>query len=210
VFRRKEERKAKEYVRQTLEAVNPSDSSVEEKLESLEDNEQFKMILADTQREMDVEEVQQPLIGHYAPLKRKLIYLYVSGGYTTNQMSRILGVAPQTVRNWLRLEDVKAAIEQYQMEEDAIVSSSLKALRMKAVKTTDELLDSDNDMVRAMVVRDVLDRTGHKAVEKKEVNVNLTYEQRLQMILNGDGESKDMNVENVDYSINGEEPQSGK
>jgi hypothetical protein len=41
-------------------------------------------------------------------------------------------------------------------------------------------------MVQAILIRDILDRTGHKAVEKKQVDVNVTYEERLKKLIDAD------------------------
>lgn len=198
---KQEERKAKQYVREEL-AQNIVDLSLEEQIEYAKD--EFEQIIANEQKNIEIMEVQLPMIGKYAALQQKLTHLYLSGNYTQCQIAKILRVTPGTISRWLRLPQIKQAIEVYQQEEDAIINGSLKALRMKAINKASELMDDDNSMVASIMVRDVLDRTGHKATEKKEVNVNLTYEQRLQMIMNDSKEEeKSVNnvVDNVDYSV---------
>lgn len=71
------------------------------------------------------------------------------------------------------------------MKEDKIISAQLKALRSKALDKADELLDSKNDMVKAIIIRDILDRTGHKPVEKQEIKIEASYEERLKQLIEG-------------------------
>jgi hypothetical protein len=123
----------------------------------------------------------------YNLLKRKLVSLFVSGRYTLREMSRILFVSEKTLSLWLREEKVRDAISRYQLEEDAIIQASLRALRVRAITKAGELMDgAENEMVQAILIRDILDRTGHKAVEKKQVDVNVTYEERLKKLIDAD------------------------
>ena len=46
-------------------------------------------------------------------------------------------------------------------------------------------MEDDNSMVALQAAKDALDRTGHKPTEKKEVQVNMTYEERLNQLING-------------------------
>jgi hypothetical protein len=94
-------------------------------------------------------------------------------------------------------------ITDYQSEEDRVINASLKALRFKADEKQAELLDSQNDMVASQVAKDILDRTGHKAVEKKEVSHHFTFEQKLQQILNPDTQIEEKIVD-AEYAINGD------
>jgi predicted transcriptional regulator len=174
---------------------------LEEQIEYAKD--EFEEIMATEQKELDLTKTQIPLISRYSALKNKLVHLFLSGQYTQSQIARILNVSPSAVYNWLSSPEVKKAIEAYQQEEDVIINSSLKALRSKAIQKASELMDADNEMVASIMVRDVLDRTGHKAAEKKQVDINMTYEQRIQMLMN-DEKEVDKNIENVDYTINGE------
>jgi transposase-like protein len=198
---RKEVKKAKEYVREEMSSISSSDLSLEESIALAKT--EFDKIIEEEELDIAKEEVVFPVIGQKPALQRRLINLYLSGNYTVRQMAQIIGVAHSTICKWLREPQIREAIEKYQQEEDMIVNASLKALRMKAIQKASELLDADNEMVQSIMVRDVLDRTGHKAVEKKEVTHNITYEQRIQMLLNGD---EDKTVENVEYTIDGETP----
>jgi hypothetical protein len=53
------------------------------------------------------------------------------------------------------------------------------------MNTLGELMDSQNDLVALNAAKDVLDRTGHSATQKQEVNVNVTYEERLRQLIEG-------------------------
>lgn len=124
-------------------------------------------------------------------LKQKFITMYCSGLYTHKEIARILGVSPNTISHWLRHEEITTAIEAYQKEENLVVDTSLKAIRMKAVNKLSELLDASNEMVQLQATREILDRTGHMAVQKQEVNVNVSYEERLRNLV----------VEGVDFEV---------
>jgi transposase-like protein len=200
---KKEEKKAKQYVREEMLTITPSDLPLEEQIAVAK--KEFDKIIEQEEKNIKREEAEFPMIGQKPALQRRLIHLSLSGNYTQRQIAHMLGIAESTVWKWLREPQVREAIDKYQHEEDMIVNSALKALRMKAIQKASELMDADNEMVQSIMVRDVLDRTGHKAVEKKEVTHNITYEQRIQMLLNGDDEDK--SIENVEYSINGEEPE---
>lgn len=118
-------------------------------------------------------------------LKQRLVHLYVSGYYNTRQMARILMVSEQSVRKTLKEPEVQNMIQAYQDTEKELVDQALKALRMRAIETQSELLESDNDVVRANVSKDILDRTGHKAKEEKKVEINVSYEERLKALVSG-------------------------
>jgi transposase len=199
---KKQIKKAKEYVREELDSVKAGDISLEEQIALAKT--EFDRIIEQEEKDIEKETIELPMIGQKPALQRKLVHMYLSGNYTTRQMGQILGVSNVTIGNWLREPAVREAIAKYQQEEDMIVNASLKALRMKAINKASELLDADNEMVQSIMVRDLLDRTGHKAVEKKEVTHNITYEQRIQMLLNGDDDEK--TIENVEYTIDGKMP----
>ena len=115
---------------------------------------------------------------------QRFCHLYLSGAYRQTQIAQLLHVSIHTVRNWLRNPRVRSAINQYQAEEHELVLHRIKALNMKAIDKLDELLDSDIDGIKYQAVRDVLDRTGHKATVKQEVDINIrTYEQTIKELV---------------------------
>lgn len=118
-------------------------------------------------------------------VKNRLVYLYVSGMYSIKQIASILCVSPGTVRNILKDEEVLNKINDYLAEEKSLVEGRIKTLSIKAIETVNELMDSDDDSVRLNASKDVLDRAGHKPSDKQEVNVNVSYEQQMNQLLEG-------------------------
>lgn len=118
-------------------------------------------------------------------LKQRVAQLYVSGAYNIRQIASILMVSEATVKRLVKDSDVLDMVLTYQDEEKQIIDTRIKAIRNKAVDTMDELLDSDDDSIRLQVAKDILDRTGHKEKEQKDINVNISYEQQLQQLAEG-------------------------
>lgn len=124
-------------------------------------------------------------IANLEPKYRRLINLYISGAYTISQIATTIGVAPNTVRAWLAKPEVKEAVNAYQLEETDLVTQGLKALRLKAMHKMSDLVDSNVDGIAWQAAKDILDRTGHKAVQKKEVDIEIkTFEQQLMEVMN--------------------------
>jgi transposase len=181
---KKEIKKAKEYIREEVDSIeNAYMLPVEERIEKAPD--EFNALMEKFKDELDQYESENTKFSSNNVLKHKLVHLYVSGRFTNTQIARMIGVHPGTITRWLAQDEIKDMIERYQVQEGIIVDSSLKALRMKAINKMSELMDSDNDLVALQATKDVLDRTGHKAVEKKEIKVEMTYEERIKNILQG-------------------------
>jgi DNA-binding MarR family transcriptional regulator len=189
------EKKAKAYVREELKEVESLPAlPIEQQIEVA--SEEFAQEMAKETDRLNKIDAEGKLLTRFAPLKYKLVHLFITGQYNNTQIARILGVDRQTVAKWLQTKEVKDMIESYQQEEDVIINASLKALRTKAINKYSELMDSDNDMVSYLVARDTLEKTGHKAVEKQQVDINISYEQKLQSLL----EDKEVQA---DYTIHG-------
>jgi transposase-like protein len=195
---KKNERKIVKYVKKQTAAIDAGRMSREEQLEILPDS--FKERLETFKSEFKTLELENIQLGKYEILKHKLIHLYLSGNYNVREMASILGMSESTIKNWLHRPEVKEVIEQYQLEEDMVVNATMKGLRLKAVDKQRELLNADNEMVQAVVARDILQMTGHKAPDKKTVDVNVTYEQKLTQLM-----KKLSNKEvKAEYAIDGE------
>lgn len=108
------------------------------------------------------------------PPKTRMILLYITGQYNIKQIAKVIGVSDNTIRAWLRQDDVQDLIKELQIREYEIIDSSLKALRMQAIETMSSLLDSPIDQVRFSSSKDILDRTGHKAVTEMKVDKTVT------------------------------------
>lgn len=121
------------------------------------------------------------------PLAQKIMQLWCSGIYTKKEIASILNTTTNTVNKYLRDEKVLEAIEHYQKVETQLVDQNIKAMREKAIKTINELMDSEDDKVRYQASKDVLDRTGHLATMKKEVTItHKSFEEQLSEIINAD------------------------
>ena len=118
-------------------------------------------------------------------LKQRLVQLYCLGHYSEKDIASIMMVSVSTIRRMLKDEAVIGMIADYQDEEKKVIDSRIKALRNKATETMFELLDSDDDSIRLQVSKDILDRSGHKADNNTNVNVNISYEQQLQNLVEG-------------------------
>lgn len=170
-------------------------SSNENKSEAAE---KFNSMIAETAREDRMLKQQIVKVSNKPILRQRFVHLYVSGVYNNREIARILCISPNTITRLLRNPEIIEMIQAYQEAEKSVVDSALKSLRIKAVETQSELLDSQSDMVRFNTAKDILDRTGHKAEEKKTVNVNHTYEQRLSDLLDN------VEIQDVPYVINDE------
>lgn len=122
------------------------------------------------------EEIMQTL----TPAKVRMILLHLTGQYNQVKIAKIIGVSDNTIRSWLVDPNVQLVVKELQAREFAVVDSTLKAMRYKALSTMDELLESDMDNVRYQAAKDVLDRGGHKAQQNIKVEKTVTsVEQQL-------------------------------
>ena len=90
---------------------------------------------------------------------------------TQMAIAKELGLANGTVSSYKtkpKYEEIRKEMQEqkYQMERDQIGH-----LVPEAIETYAALLKSNNDNIRYAAARDILDRTGHKAVEKKETTL---------------------------------------
>ena len=118
-------------------------------------------------------------------LKLRMIQLYVSGLYSKKEIASILRISYSTLSKLLRQDDVLEAIIEYQDLEKKEIDTKIKALRNKAVDTMEELMESDDDNIRLSASKDILDRTGMREKEDKNININVSYEQQLQDLVDG-------------------------
>lgn len=187
--RNKQVAKKKDKEQEQLREIIEEEKDMTIKPMELRNNEvceEYKDIIASYSTEMDRIEYEKKMLYFLPVLKQKFVYLYCSGMYRNQQIARILDVHPGTITNWLKLDEIKTAIEAYQKEENIIVDSSLKAIRMKAVNKLSDLLEAKNELVALQATKEILDRTGHMAVQKQEININMTYEERLRNLITQD------------------------
>lgn len=118
------------------------------------------------------------------PKIQRFIHLYVTGQYTLSKLAELLDVHPNTVSNWMKRADVKAIIHDMQESTHDIVATQLKSLSTVATVKLGKLIDSPIDGVAMQAVKDILDRTGHRA--KQEIKVDktiITYEEKLSSLI---------------------------
>lgn len=113
-------------------------------------------------------------LAELTPAKRRMIFLYLTGHYTLKKIAEIIGISETTIYTWMMQENIQTAIREIQQREAAIIDSSLKALNFKALQTINELMDSPMDAVRFQASKDVLDRSGHKAISEIKIDKTVT------------------------------------
>lgn len=121
------------------------------------------------------EEEEEESLGALANLNMKqqrFIHLYLTGQYTVQKLAQLLEVHPNTLFNWLKRTDVKDIIADMQTTTHDMVSIQLKNLTMAATDKLSKLINSPIDGVALQAVKDILDRSGHKA--KQEIKVDKT------------------------------------
>lgn len=200
------ERVAEEYVRENIQAsIEPFDlSTTNLNVAIAQMDERMQVIIKDVQNEIECDEAAELMFTKYEALKYRFITMFLSGHYSRKQIANTLGVSQQTIERWLKKEDIVTAIRDYQEKESFVIDATMKALRTKALERAAELLDGDNEMVQAIMIRDILDRTGHKPVEKKQVDVTMTYEERLRALANVEYEVINDTSANAQINTEGE------
>lgn len=113
------------------------------------------------------------------PAKSRAILLWITGRYNFKEIGEIVGVNGRTISDWLGDPVSQEIITELQTREFHLIDNSLKALRIKAVAALNELLDSPKEEVKLSAVKDVLDRTGHKAINEVKIDKKVSIEKQL-------------------------------
>lgn len=145
----------------------------------------FKDVLRDSKVMAKTQDRELKKISSKTILKQRLAQMYCLGNYKDKDIASILMVSVSTIRKMLKDPDVLDLINQYQDEEKQMIDMKLKALRIKATDRLFELMDSEDDSIVLQATKDVLDRTGFKADANKNINVNVSYEQQIQSLIEG-------------------------
>lgn len=115
---------------------------------------------------------------------QRFVHMYITGQYDVPTIARLLEVHPNTCYNWLKRKDIKDVITSMQLATQEVVSSQLKAMTLKAAGKLNKLIDSPIDGVALQAVKDVLDRSGHKAKQEIKVDKTVTtVEQKLASLI---------------------------
>lgn len=120
-----------------------------------------------------------------SPNHRRFVSLYLSGQYTLKKIAELLNVHENTIRKWMKRDDVSTYLSEMQEEQQQLVKMQLASMTVKATNKLNSLIDSNIDGVALQAVKDVLDRGGHKAKQevKKDITIT-TYEQQIKEIMN--------------------------
>ena len=131
------------------------------------------------------EEIEEGLsITALPPKIQRFVHMYSTGQYTLNKLAQLFEVHPNTIRLWLKRDDVKEILADMQNSTHDIVQIQLKALTMKAVDKLGNLVDSPIDGVALQATKDILDRGGHKPKQEIKIDKTVrTYEQQLKDII---------------------------
>lgn len=131
----------------------------------------------------DAYEVFQKLV-YKRPRVNRIVQLWLTGCYSTQEISEIVGVNNLTVQKWLRREEIKNYVSLYQQESLSMLKEKMIATSDNAFKRLVELTGSNMDNVALAACKDILDRTGFKAVTeiKQDITVK-TYEEQLKEII---------------------------
>lgn len=113
------------------------------------------------------------------PAKSRAILLWITGRYNFKEIGEIVGVNGRTISDWLGDPLSQEIITELQAREFHLIDNSLKALRIKAVAALSDLLDSPKEEVKLSAVKDVLDRTGHKAINEIKIDKKVSIEKQL-------------------------------
>lgn len=97
------------------------------------------------------------------PSKRqRVIDLLVCTDLTQKEIAAQVGIDETTITRWKRKPEFQEEMEKTQRE-------YLGALARPALRVMRDALNSDNEWIRVQTAKDILDRTGYKPVDKKEI-----------------------------------------
>lgn len=99
--------------------------------------------------------------------QKKCVKMLVEGTYTQKEIAEAVKITEQTLCNWKKDDEF---MEYYNEQ----VKQSIVSLAGAAVQTQRKLLNAKSEMVRAVVAKDILDRTGFAAADNININSNDT------------------------------------
>lgn len=99
--------------------------------------------------------------------QRACLNLMVTGEFTNKEIASEIKVSEQTLCNWKKNDEFMA-------EFDNLMRKAINQASAKAFKTMTELLNSNSETIRLQASKDLLDRSGFKAIDKMEVETDAT------------------------------------
>ena len=97
--------------------------------------------------------------------QNELVDLYLSGGLNQRQMAETMQADEAWVSKTLRKPHVQTVLYER-------VASTLGTMSVQAAHKLSSLLQSKSDYVALEAAKDLLDRTGHKPPDRKQIEVN--------------------------------------
>lgn len=97
------------------------------------------------------------------PKQKKCIELLVEGRLKQREIAEAINVSEKTISLWKKDTEFTESL-------NSALSLSVRSLAPRAIKTMNELLDSNSENVRFMAAKDILDRTGFKPQDRIEIS----------------------------------------
>ena len=97
------------------------------------------------------------------PKQKKCIELLVEGRLKQREIAEAINVSEKTISLWKKDTEFTESL-------NLALNLSVRSLAPRAIKTMNELLDSNSENVRFMAAKDILDRTGFKPQDRIEIS----------------------------------------
>lgn len=107
--------------------------------------------------------------------------MIASGSYTKKKICQSLAISDDAYDRLLRLETVQNCIKEYTHKQEELMNMRMGLMVNKAIDTMQDVLENGEERNKIAVAKDILDRTGYKAKEQKDVNVSISYEQNVKL-----------------------------
>lgn len=107
----------------------------------------------------------------------RAIELLFEGKLTREEIAEQIGKSPKTLYNWEQDEDFQEAFDKAKKEDERHNWLRIRRLSRKALEVQEKIMDkSRNDMARASVAADVLNRAGYAPDQNVNVNAGAVVE----------------------------------
>lgn len=127
--------------------------------------------------------------------QQRFVHMYLTGQYKNTELAEVFDVHPETIRKWLKREDIKIAIADMQHDIHNSVSNQLKNLTLKAVDRLSDLIESPIDGVALQAVNSILDRAGHRPKQEIKVDKTVTtIEQKMKQLI-------EETIDDIEYDV---------
>ncbi len=107
----------------------------------------------------------------------KCLQLMIQGDMSDKKIAEVINISPKTICEW------KKNSEEFKIEYNNLMRSSLQYAAPKAFKKQMKLLDSKSDMVAHLAAKDIMDRAGFNPVEKIDAAIKDPVKDELSELL---------------------------